>query len=56
LKGFRILTTDPAKPTCEAISNCKISVDDKNLNLNGRCLECNANFSLKASYDISKPA
>lgn len=56
MQGFRLLTTDPLKPTCEAISDCKTFVNNKNLNVNGRCLACNLNYSLKGSYDAQNPA
>jgi len=56
LAGFKLITTDPAKPTCGAIGNCLTFVDNKNINVNGRCLACNANFSLNTDYDNTKPA
>lgn len=56
LTGFKLITTDPAKPTCGAIGDCSTFVDNKNINVNGRCLTCKPNFSLNTDYDNTKPA
>jgi len=56
LTGFKLITTDPAKPTCGAIGDCLTFVDNKNINVNGRCLTCKPSFSLNTDYDNTKPA